>query len=167
MGFTGKKALERKLKYIEAFNSLERQLTEIKLTGTYSTLSVEEMFSKALDERIEAAVNKILEEKVEVIVEKAVTKAVSETVKALAPYMKTPITNLLKIEDKTPCKARSYKKGKMFDLPPELRQQVDKMIISGEYSCQQIADFINENSDVTVSYMTISRYKTKYFIMQI
>ncbi len=56
MGFTGKKALEWKLKYIEAFNSMERQLININS-------DIEEIVRKVLDERIENVVNRVLMKK--------------------------------------------------------------------------------------------------------
>ncbi|MDE6665691.1 MAG: Rha family transcriptional regulator, partial [Ruminococcus sp.] len=67
MGFTGKKALEWKLKYIEAFNSMERQLINVNS-------SIEEIVSKALSERTEEIVTKVLNEKLETIIVRAVKK---------------------------------------------------------------------------------------------
>jgi len=49
-------------------------------------------------------------------------------------------------------------------LEPELKQKVDEMIISGEYSCQQIANFIINNSDTEISQMAVNRYKRINFI---
>ncbi len=146
MGFTGKKALEWKLKYIEAFNSMERQLTDINLN-------------------IEEVVNRMLDEKIEDIVNKAVSEAISETVKVLSPFLTLPArkytTEVMTIE-----KPYKYSSSKIFRLSPEIKKQVDEMIISGNYSCQQIADFITERSGMKISYMTISRYIKKYFILQ-
>lgn len=136
-------------------------LPEIRRTGTYGQLSFEEMFVKALDERIENAVNKVLDEKVEAIV----NKAVSETVKALSPFMALSVSETI-TETKVIKKPYKHHSSKIFSLSPEIRKQVDNMIISGEYSCQKIADFIEENTDTEISYMTISRYIKKYFILQ-
>ena len=144
MGFTGKKALEWKLKYIEAFNSMEKQLTYI-------------------NSDIEKIVGKVIDEKLETIVNKAVTEAVSETVKVLAPYMKNPEENI-STKNRIPCKKRDYNNGKMFNLSQDIRNKVDDMVISGKYSCQKIADFIEKNTGMTISYMTVSRYMKKYFI---
>ena len=156
MGFTGKKAIEWKLKYIEAFNSMERQLTEIHS-------NTDAVIDRILDKKIEIAVNKALDEKLETIVNKAVTEAVSETVKVLAPYMKNPEENI-SAKNRIMCKKRDYNNGKMFNLPKDIRNKVDDMIISGKYSCQKIADFIEKNTGMTISYMTVSRYMKKYFI---
>ncbi|MDE6666297.1 MAG: Rha family transcriptional regulator [Ruminococcus sp.] len=83
MGFTGKKALEWKLKYIEAFNSMERQLTNINS-------GIEEYIDRVLDERIENIINRVLDEKMDNIVKifdknadrrtNSIIKAVKETV---------------------------------------------------------------------------------------
>ena len=58
MGFTGKKALEFKLKYIEAFNQMEKQLQEIyhvsetALTNNVMKIMKEDLFHE-IDERFE------------------------------------------------------------------------------------------------------------------
>jgi len=137
MGFTGKKALEWKLKYIEAFNSMEKQLTDRNIN---------------------------LEE----VIVKTVTLAVSETVKALVPLMKSPAPALNEMPDNEPKRIRKKYKhttpSKISMLAPELKQKVDEMIISGEYSCQQIANFIMNNSDTEISQMAVNRYKRINFI---
>jgi len=138
MGFTGKKALEWKLKYIEAFNSMERQLTN-------RNISLEE------------------------VIMKTVTLAVSETVKALVPLMKSPAPVVNgKSESIEPKRIRKQYRyttpSKISMLEPELKQKVDDMIISGEYSCQQIANFIMNNSDIEISQMAVNRYKRINFI---
>ena len=78
MGFTGKKALNWKLRYIEAFNSMERQLTNINA-------SIEEIVRKVLDENIadviSTAINSALDEKSGEVI----AKAVQDTVDTLAP----------------------------------------------------------------------------------
>ena len=99
------------------------------------------------------------------VVNIAVEKAVSETVKVLAPYMKSSEENM-QTKDKIPCRKRNYHNGKIFNLPQDIRRKVDDMIISGEYSCQKIADFIEENTGIEISYMTVSRYIKKYFMLQ-
>ncbi|MDE5584619.1 MAG: Rha family transcriptional regulator [Ruminococcus sp.] len=137
MGFTGKKALEWKLKYIEAFNLMEQKL-------------------------IDRNVN--LEE----IIAKTVTLAVSETVKVLIPFMQPPAPSVTEISDneikRIRKKYRYTTPSKISMLEPELKQKVDEMIISGEYSCQQIANFIMNNSDTEISQMAVNRYKRINFI---
>lgn len=136
MEFTGKKALEWKLKYIEAFNSMEKQLT----TGN---LNLEE------------------------IIAKTVAVAVSETIKAVIPLLNQPASDTDKSPDKQKHIRKKYKyttPSKISMLEPELKQKVDEMIISGEYSCQQIANFIMNNSDIEISQMAVNRYKRINFI---
>lgn len=126
---------------MEAFNSMEKQLT-------YIHSDVEKIVSEVLDEKIETIVNK------------AVVKAVSETVKLLSLFLTLPP---IRDNVKTIKKPYKYSSSKIFRLSPEVREQVDEMIISGNYSCQKIADFITSNTDMTISYMTVSRYIKKYF----
>ena len=138
MGFTGKKALEWKLKYIEAFNLMEQKLMD-------RNVNLEEIISKT------------------------VAVAVSETIKALVPLINCPAPFVTATSDNEPPK-RIRKKyryttpSKIAMLEPELKQKVDEMIISGEYSCQQIANFIMNNSDTEISQMAVNRYKRINFI---
>lgn len=135
MGFTGKKALEWKLKYIEAFNLMEDKL-RIGLNG----INIEE------------------------VIVKSVSLAVSETVKALMPFITTSASQ--PALDPARRIKRKYKyttPSKISTLAPELKRQVDDMIVSGEYSCQKIANFIMNNSDVEISQMAVNRYKRNYF----
>lgn len=130
MGFTGRKALDWKLKYIEAFNLMDDKLKN-------SNINLEEVIAKA------------------------VTMAVSETVKALMPF----------ITDQKPVKPLSHIKkvykyttpSKISMLSPELKHHVDEMIISGDFSCQQIANFITNSSETKISQMAVNRYKRMYF----
>ncbi|MDE5772303.1 MAG: Rha family transcriptional regulator [Ruminococcus sp.] len=79
MGFTGKKALEWKLKYIEAFNSMERQLININS-------DIDKYIDSVLDERIETIVSKVIDEKIKIINENtdrkadSIIKAVKESI---------------------------------------------------------------------------------------
>ncbi|MDE6102339.1 MAG: Rha family transcriptional regulator, partial [Ruminococcus sp.] len=97
MGLTGKKALEWKIKYIEAFNSMERQLININS-------DIEKIVTKVLDERIEIIIDKALDKKFKVFAKAMDTKfrtfakaaeknskriiieSVSETAKSLVTY---------------------------------------------------------------------------------
>ncbi|MDE6426408.1 MAG: Rha family transcriptional regulator [Ruminococcus sp.] len=136
MGFTGKKALEWKLKYIEAFNLMEQKLTD-------RNVNLEEVIAKA------------------------VAVDVSETIKALVPLMKMPAPEVNRSPDEPKRIRKPYRyatPSKISMLEPELKQKVDEMIISGEYSCQQIANFIMNNSDIEISQMAVNRYKRINFI---
>lgn len=135
MGFTGKKALEWKLKYIEAFNLMEQK---IRNSGT---VNIEELITKA------------------------VTSAVTETVKAIMPLMtvQSPQPAPLEQPKRIRKKYRYTTPSKISTLSPELKQKVDNMIVSGDYSCQQIANFIMNNSDMTISQMAVNRYRRMNF----
>lgn len=63
--------------------------------------------------------------------------------------------------------AKSYKystPSKISTLPPEIKEQVDEMIISGRYSCQGIADFIINSTGMYISQVAVNRYKRNNFI---
>ncbi|MDE6092905.1 MAG: Rha family transcriptional regulator, partial [Ruminococcus sp.] len=97
MGLTGKKALEWKIKYIEAFNSMERQLININS-------DIEKIVTKVLDERIEIIIDKALDKKFKVFAKamdkkfrtfakaaernskRIIIESVSETAKSLVTY---------------------------------------------------------------------------------
>ncbi len=138
MGFTGKKALEWKLKYIEAFNSMEKQFMD-------RNINLEEVIAKT------------------------VAVAVSETIKALVPLINRPAPSVSETSDSEPpkCIRKKYRyttPSKISMLEPELKQKIDEMIASDEYSCQQIANFIMNNSDTEISQMAVNRYKRINFI---
>ena len=138
MGFTGKKALEWKLKYIEAFNAMEQ-----KLRNGYGGINLEE------------------------IIAKTVAVAVSETIKVVIPLLNQPAPETDKSSDTQKHIRKKYRystPSKISMLEPELKQKVDEMIVSGEYSCQQIANFIMNNSDIEISQMAVNRYKRINFI---
>ncbi|MCM1008979.1 MAG: Rha family transcriptional regulator [Ruminococcus flavefaciens] len=135
MGFTGKKALEWKLKYIEAFN-----LMEDKLRNGLNSINIEE------------------------IIVKSVSLAVSETIKALMPFiMKSAAPPAPEPAKRIKRRYKYTTPSKISTLDPELKRQVDEMIVSGEYSCQKIANFIMNNSDIEISQMAVNRYKHNYF----
>ncbi len=63
--------------------------------------------------------------------------------------------------------AKPYKyvsPSKISTLSPELKEQVDEMIISGKYSCQSIANFIINNTGEYISQMAVNRYKRNNFM---
>lgn len=140
MGFTGKKALEWKLKYIEAFNLMEQQL----LNRNGLNVNLEELITKTI------------------------TMTISETIKVLVPLINHPAPSVTEISDDKPKRIRKKYRyttpSKISMLEPELKQKVDEMIISGEYSCQQIANFIMNNSDIEISQMAVNRYKRINFV---
>ncbi|MDE6665208.1 MAG: Rha family transcriptional regulator [Ruminococcus sp.] len=87
MGFTGKKALEWKIKYIEAFNSMERQLINInsdieRIVNKVISEKIETIISKVIDEKTELII-KVLDERIELIIDKALDKKFKVFAKAM------------------------------------------------------------------------------------
>ena len=133
MGFTGKNALEWKLKYIEAFNLMEE-----KLRNQYGNL--------------------------EEIITKAVTVAVSETVKTLMPFLTAPqVQNVPAKRTAIICKPKVRCKIDM--LPPKIKEQVDDMLCSGEYTSKEISNYIQNKTGIYISYVTLCNYKKANFIL--
>lgn len=103
----------------------------------------------------------IINDNTEKNIQTAVEAATSETVKVLAPFMNT--SGSISAKNKIRRQPRNYSRGKIENLPPAIKSQVDGMIISGKYSCQKISDFITGITGESISYMTISCYIKKYF----
>lgn len=106
---------------------------------------------------------------VEEIIAKTATAVVTEVVKQLIPIIQQvvsrPQQNVCVINE-APNVRKVYKytpPSKISTLPPELKQMVDDMIMSGEYSCQQIANFIMNNSEMKITQMAVNRYKHRNF----
>lgn len=133
MGFTGKKALEWKLKYIEAFNKMEQQLRS-------NALNLEEIISRT--------------------VTAAVRETVKETVKALLPLMQqsqsapTCDPNALDTQLR---RSRSI----ISQLEPALRIEVDDMLIARRCYAD-VQAFLAEHG-VSISLASIGNYKQKLF----
>lgn len=129
-----------KLPNAERFESwvFDEVLPTIRKNGGYGTINIEE------------------------VVVKAVTVAVTETVKAIMPLI-TPQSAMAEQPKRIRKKYIYTTPSKIATLSPELKEQVDEMIASGRYSCQQIANFIMNNSDVTISQMAVNRYRRMNF----
>lgn len=64
--------------------------------------------------------------------------------------------------------AKAYKyttPSKISTLPPEVKERVDEMLISGEFSCQSVANFIINSTGIYISQMSVNRYKRNNFIL--
>lgn len=62
--------------------------------------------------------------------------------------------------------ARAYKyssPSKISTLPPEVKEHVDEMLRSGNYSCQNVANFIINSTGMYISQMAVNRYKRSNF----
>ncbi|MBQ8515610.1 MAG: DUF3486 family protein [Ruminococcus sp.] len=100
------------------------------------------------------------------VIARAVTVAVNETVKALMPLITQMQTARQPQELPKKRVERKYKyrtPSKISMLPPALKETVEEMIVSNNYSCQQIANYIMNNSDIKISQMAVNRYAHQYF----
>lgn len=104
----------------------------------------------------------------EEVIAKAVTAAVTETVKQLVPILVTSLQKQPKqpkqiIRRQIENRYQYRTPSKISMLPPALKEKVEEMILSGNYSCQQIANYITNNSGIPISQMAVNRYKHQYF----
>ncbi len=51
----------------------------------------------------------------------------------------------------------------METLPPDVKEHADEMIISGQYSCREVANYIINTTGQYISQMAVNRYKRKFF----
>ena len=101
----------------------------------------------------------------EAVITQAVTMAVSETVRQIVPAIVTSMQEQPKqLARKQIAHRYQYRTpSKISLLPPALKEKVEEMILSGEYSCQQIANYITNNSGIPISQMAVNRYKHQNF----
>lgn len=101
---------------------------------------------------------------IEQVIAQTATAVVSEVMKQLIPMM-----NCGGITVKSEVKRRKAKKfvhvqpTKIELLQPEVRECVDDMLASGNYSCQAVANYIINATGQYISQMAVNRYKRKYF----
>ncbi len=98
----------------------------------------------------------------EEVIVKTAKAVVSEVMKLIMPITSNPK------ESEPKRRAKKYKytqPSKIETLNPELKAKVDNMIASGDYSCQQIANFIMNNCDMYITQMSVNKYKRKYFVV--
>ena len=99
---------------------------------------------------------------VEEIITRTATAVVSEVMKQILPLITTK-SNVAQPVECIEIKRYKYKQvGLMETIPLDLRQQVDNMIRSARYSCQDIANWLRDNG-VQVSQVTINKYAHKHF----
>ncbi len=97
---------------------------------------------------------------IEEIITKTATAVVSEVMKQIMPLLisKTSVNQPIECIE-----IKRYKQNGLIEmLPTELRGQVDNMIRSGQYSCQDIANWL-WNNGVQVSQVTVNKYAHRYF----
>ena len=101
----------------------------------------------------------------EEVIARAVTMAVSETVRQIVPAIVTSMQEQPKqiIRKQIEHRYQYRTPSKISLLPPALKEKVEEMILSGDYSCQQIANYITNNSGIPISQMAVNRYKHQNF----
>lgn len=104
----------------------------------------------------------------EQVIAQTATAVVSEVVKQLVPILAA--ANLGKsvqtAEISQKRRARKYaytQPTKMETLPPDVKEHADEMIISGQYSCREVANYIINTTGQYISQMAVNRYKRKFF----
>ncbi len=128
-------------------------LPELKRTGSYvGDVNLEEVIAKTAT----AVVSEVIKQIVPIINQTASVVSVTNIKKP------NPEKNLIR-------KAKKYKHiqpSKIEILPSELKEKADEMLASGEFSCQQVANFIMNNCDMYISQMSVNRYKNTRFIVE-
>ena len=101
----------------------------------------------------------------EEVIAKTATAVVSEVFKQIIPTVNNPTEQSQNVPKRKAKKYKHTQPSKIETLKPELKTKVDDMIASGEFSCQQIANFIMNNCDMYISQMSVNRYKRMHFIV--
>lgn len=101
----------------------------------------------------------------EEVIAKTATAVVSEVLKQIIPTADNPTEQSQNVPKRKAKKYKHTQPSKIETLKPELKTKVDDMISSGEFSCQQIANFIMNNCDMYISQMSANRYKRMHFIV--
>lgn len=101
----------------------------------------------------------------EEVIAKTETAVVSEVLKQIIPTADNPTEQSQNVPKRKAKKYKHTQPSKIETLKPELKTKVDDMIASGEFSCQQIANFIMNNCDMYISQMSANRYKRMHFIV--
>ena len=101
----------------------------------------------------------------EEVIARAVTMAVSETVRQIVPAIVTSMQEHPKqiVRKQIEHRYQYRTPSKISLLPPALKEKVEEMILSGDYSCQQIANYITNSSGIPISQMAVNRYKHQNF----
>lgn len=110
-------------------------LPSIRKTGSYGELNLKEIITKT-----------------------ATAVAIEIAKQFMTPYQ----------QDNKPVKriAKPYKyttPSKISTLPPEVKEQVDEMLESGNYSCQSVANYIINSTGMYISQVSVNRYKHTNF----
>lgn len=103
----------------------------------------------------------------EKVITATATAVASEIVRQLIAVRTADFGNNAKLpEVSAKRRARKYtytQPSKIEMLSPNVKEHVDEMIISGKYSCQQVANYIANTTGEIISQMAVNRYKHKFF----
>ena len=112
-------------------------LPEIRRTGGYGSVNIEEVITKA------------------------VTTAVSETIKAIAPMLERPAPDVIyDTYEVNPIPRRTH--SIIGQLAPEIRNEIDDMILSQKYTYADVKSFLAEQG-VGISIQSICNYKKRLY----
>lgn len=112
-------------------------LPEIRRTGGYGSVNIEE------------------------IITKAVTTAVSETIKAIAPIFERPAPDMI-YDVYESDRRRRGNCSIISKLETSLRTEIDDMILSQKYSYEEVKDFLAEQG-VSCSISSVQRYAKRLY----
>lgn len=119
-------------------------LPSIRRTGGYSNINLEQVIAQTA------------------------TAVVSEVVKQLVPVLAAAslgkTVQTAEISQKRRARKYTYTQPtKIETLPPDVKEHADEMIISGQYSCREVANYIINTTGQYISQMAVNRYKRKFF----
>lgn len=130
-----------KLPDAERFESwvFDEVLPSIRKTGSYGEINLEELIAKtATAVAIEVTKQLMVAQHQEVRLNTKPVKKMAKAYKYSSP-------------------------SKISTLPPEVKEHVDEMLRSGNYSCQNVANFIINSTGMYISQMAVNRYKRSNF----
>lgn len=114
-------------------------LPEIRKTGSYGEINIEQVIMQTAT----AIVSKVMEQLFPLLSEMC-SKRMPKPTGAPKPTANRYV----------------YRQPSKIELlPPETKERVDEMLISGNYSCQQVANFIVNETGNYISTQSVTRYK--------
>lgn len=136
-------------------------LPAIRRTGGYISGNIEEIITKTVTATATAVVTEVMKQIIPLMQAVNVNKTVSEEREqsTAQSIRNTRVFGIIKKRYQQP------NRQKIVNLPEDIKKSVDDMIISGDFSDRQIADFINDTCDTHISNATVWSYKNRYFIM--
>jgi hypothetical protein len=98
---------------------------------------------------------------IEEVITKAVATAVSEIIKVIAPMLERPVPDMI-YDTFEPDAGRRRSRSVISQLSPELRTEIDDMILSQKYTYVEIKAFLAEQG-IGVSCAAIGAYKKRLY----